>query len=169
MRRLKFILPFAAAALTLAIVTAASARPAHQAAAAKSQAVSCHGKLKIAMVTPLTGGAGFLGNEQLSWAKYAVKTLPRKYGFNISLVSGDTPVEAGPAPAQALAQKYVADPSVIAILGPSTSGAVAASSAALLRGRARACLRVRHSHVADQVGRWSAERGHGRLLPGGCR
>ena len=132
MRRLKFILPFAAAALTLAIVAAASARPAHQAAAAKSQAVSCHGKLKIASVAPLTGGAGFLGNEQLSWAKYAIKTLPRKYGFNISLVSGDVPVEAGPAPAQALAQKYIADPSVVAILGPSTSGAVAASSAAFL-------------------------------------
>jgi len=130
MRRLKFILPFAAAALTLAIVTAASARPAHQVTAAKSQKVSCHGKLKIAMVTPLTGGAGFLGNEQLSWAKYAIKTLPRKYGFNISLVTGDTPVEAGGAPAQALAQKYIADPSVVAILGPSTSGAVAASSAA---------------------------------------
>ena len=75
MRRLKFILPFAAAALTLAIVAAASARPAHQVAAAKSQAVNCHGKLKIAMPTPLTGGAGFLGNEQLSWAKYAFKTL----------------------------------------------------------------------------------------------
>ena len=130
MRRLKFILPFAAAALTLAIVAAASARPAHQVAAAKSQAVNCHGKLKLAMPTPLTGGAGFLGNEQLSWAKYAVKTLPRKYGFNISLVTGDTPVEQGGAPAQALAQKFIADPSVIAILGPSTSGGVAASSAA---------------------------------------
>src|SRR5262249_25104432 len=130
MRKLKFILPFAAAALTLAIVTAASARPAHHFAAAKSQKVSCHAKLKIAMVTPLTGGAGFLGNEQLSWAKYAIKTLPRKYGFNISLVTGDTPVEAGGAPAQALAQKYIADPSVVAILGPPTSGGGAASSAA---------------------------------------
>ena len=130
MRRLKFILPFAAAALTLAIVTAASARPAHHSATTRSQKISCHGKLKFAMLTPLTGGAGFLGNEQLSWAKYAISTLPKKYGFNISLVTGDTPVEAGPATSQALAQKFVADPSVVAILGPSTSGSVAATSAA---------------------------------------
>ena len=128
MRRLKFILPFAAAALTLAVVAAASARPAHQVAAAKSQVVNCHGKLKIAMPTPLTGGAGFLGNEQLSWAKYAVKTLAPKYGLKITLVTGDTPVEQGAAPAQTLAQKFVADKAVVAVIGPSTSGAVAASS-----------------------------------------
>ena len=35
---------------------------------------------------------------------------------------------AGRAPAQALAQKFVGDKSVVAILGPSTSGAVAAST-----------------------------------------
>src|SRR5439155_17181775 len=43
-------------------------------------------------------------------------------------VTGDTPVEQGPAPAQTLAQKYVGDKSVLVILGPSTSGAVAAST-----------------------------------------
>src|SRR5439155_25342598 len=44
------------------------------------------------------------------------------------LRSGDKPVDQGPAPAQPLAQKFVADKRVVAILGPSTSGAVAASS-----------------------------------------
>jgi branched-chain amino acid transport system substrate-binding protein len=130
MRRLRFILPIAAAALTLAIVAAASARPSHTHSAAAAQVVNCKSPLKIAMVTPLTGGAGFLGNEQLSWAKYAVKTLQKRYGLKIQLLTGDTPVEQGPAPAQALAQKFIADPRVVAILGPSTSGAVAASSAA---------------------------------------
>ena len=77
---------------------------------------------------PFTGGAGFLGNEQLSWAKYAVKTLAPKYGLKIKLVTGDTPVEQGPAAAQTVAQKFVADKSVVAVIGPSTSGAVAASS-----------------------------------------
>jgi branched-chain amino acid transport system substrate-binding protein len=84
--------------------------------------------MKIAMVTPLTGGAGFLGTEQLSWAKYAVKTLAPKMGLKIRLVTGDTPVEQGPAPAQTLAQKFVNDQAVVAVIGPSTSGAVAASS-----------------------------------------
>jgi len=96
--------------------------------ATASAALSCKSTLKIGFVTPLTGGAGFLGQEQLSWAKYAVKTLAKPLGLKITLVPGDTPVEQGPAPAQALAQKFVADPKVVAILGPSTSGAVAASS-----------------------------------------
>jgi branched-chain amino acid transport system substrate-binding protein len=94
------------------------------------QAVSCKSTLKIGMVAPFTGGAGFLGNEQLSWVKYAVKTLPKRYGLKIKLITGDTPVEAGPAPAQTIAQKYVADKTVVAVIGPSTSGAVAASSQA---------------------------------------
>lgn len=111
-----------------ALAATAGAGSAGNEAAASSQAVSCKSTLKIAMVTPLTGGAGFLGTEQLSWAKYAVKTLAPKLGLKVRLLQGDTPVEQGPAPAQTLAQKYVADQSVVAIIGPSTSGAVVASS-----------------------------------------
>jgi branched-chain amino acid transport system substrate-binding protein len=103
----------------------ASAAPA---AAGKASAISCTSPMKIALVTPLTGGAGFLGNEQLSWAKYAVKRLAPGLGLKIQLVTGDTPVEQGAAPAQSLAQKYVADARTVGIIGPSTSGAVAASS-----------------------------------------
>jgi branched-chain amino acid transport system substrate-binding protein len=129
MRKYRLILPLTAAALALAAATAAFARPSHTTAAAgKSQAISCKSNLKLAIVTPLTGGAAFLGNEQLSWAKYAVKSLAPKMGLKVRLVTGDTPVEQGPAPAQSLAQKYVADKSVVAVVGPATSGAVAASS-----------------------------------------
>ncbi len=111
-----------------ALAATAGAGSAGTQGAAGSQALSCKSTLKIAMVTPLTGGAGFLGTEQLSWAKYAVKTLAPKLGLKIRLLAGDTPVEQGPAPAQTLAQKYVADQSVVAVIGPSTSGAVVASS-----------------------------------------
>src|SRR6202171_1808482 len=120
MKKLKCFLPLALLAAGLAATTVASARSA--------AGLSCKSTLKIAMVTPLTGGAGFLGQEQGSWAKYAVATLPQTLGLKVQLVLGDTPVEQGPAPAQALAQKYVADKSVVVVLGPSTSGAVAASS-----------------------------------------
>ena len=116
-----------ASAVTVAAALASTAG-ASSTAATRSQGISCGSTLKIAMVAPFTGGAGFLGNEQLSWAKYAVKTLAPKYGLKISLVTGDTPVEQGPAPAQTLAQKFVADKSVVAVIGPSTSGAVAAST-----------------------------------------
>jgi len=114
----------------VAIVAAAlaSTAGAGSTVAAKTQALSCKSTLKIAVVTPLTGGGGFIGNEQLSWAKYAVKTLAPKYGLKIKLLAGDTPFEAGPAPTVTLAQKYVADKSVVAIIGPAASGHVAASS-----------------------------------------
>jgi branched-chain amino acid transport system substrate-binding protein len=111
-----------------AVTTAALAKPSAKASASAAQAVNCSSTMKIAFLTPVTGGAGFLGTEQLSWAKYAVKTLAPALGLKIQLVVGDTPVEQGAAIAQTLAQKYVADNKVVGILGPSTSGAVAAAS-----------------------------------------
>ena len=117
-------------ALVVAVgaTAAAVAKPSAKASATATQAISCKSTLTLPFVTPVTGGAGFIGQEQVTWAKYAVKTLASTYGLKIKLVVGDTPVEQGPAPAQALAQKYIADKSVVAILGPSTSSAVAASS-----------------------------------------
>ena len=128
MRRIKFVLPLAAAALTLAVVAAASARPDRTAAPAKAQRINCSGPLKFGFVTPLTGAAGFLGNEQMSWAKLAIKQLAPAMHLKVTIVPFDTPVEQGPAPATAAAQKFVADQSVVEVIGPSTSGAVAASS-----------------------------------------
>ncbi len=128
MRRLRFILPLAAAAIALAVVAAASARPYRTTAPASAAKLSCSGPMKIGFVSPITGGAGFLGTEQLTWAKLAVKQIARTLGLKVTLVTFDTPVEQGPAPAQAAAQKFVADPKVVAVIGPATSGAVAASS-----------------------------------------
>jgi len=130
MRRLKFILPFAAAAMALAVVAAASARPVGTAAASKAQAISCSGPLQIGFATPVTGGAGFLGTEQSSWAKLAVKRIAPALGLKVTLVIGDTPVEQGPAVAQTVAQKFISTKNMVGVIGPSTSGAVAASSQA---------------------------------------
>ena len=106
----------------------ASTAGAGSTTAAKTEAVSCKNTLRIGFTAPFTGGAGFLGNEQLSWAKYAVKTLAPKYGLKIQIITGDTPVEQGPAIAQTIAQKFISDQKVVAVLGPSTSGNAAASS-----------------------------------------
>src|SRR5947208_16050782 len=117
-RRTRLVATAAAAvvASALAATATATAAPAGHAAAGQN----CKSTLKIAFVTPLTGGAAFLGNEQLSWAKYAVKTLAPRYRLKITLVPGDTPVEQGRAPAQSLAHNCVDDKRVVAILGPST-------------------------------------------------
>src|SRR3954453_13697036 len=117
-----------ALAVLATTVVAASAQGRPKIAAASVASVSCKSTITLPLVTPVTGGAGFLGAEQGSWAKYAVKTLAKPLGLKVKFVLGDTPVEQGPAPAQALAQKYVGDKSVVVVLGPSTSGAVAASS-----------------------------------------
>jgi branched-chain amino acid transport system substrate-binding protein len=124
---MKKAIGLALAVLTMSVV-AASAQGSNRIAAVSAASVSCKSTITLPLVTPVTGGAGFLGAEQGSWAKYAVKTLAKPLGLKVKLVLGDTPVEQGPAPAQALAQKYVADKSVLVVLGPSTSGAVAASS-----------------------------------------
>jgi branched-chain amino acid transport system substrate-binding protein len=109
-------------------VVAASAQGSPSVAAKSAAGYSCSKTITLPLVTPITGGAGFLGTEQASWAKLAVKQLAPKLHLKVKFVTGDTPVEQGATPAQSLAQKYVADKSVLMILGPSTSGAVAVSS-----------------------------------------
>src|SRR5256714_8387443 len=103
-------------------VVAANAQGSQTASARSLASFNCSKTITLPFITPLTGGAGFLGAEQASWAKFAVKTLAPQMGLKVKLSLGDTPVEAGPAPALALAQKYIADKSVLGILGPSTSG-----------------------------------------------
>lgn len=118
-----------ALAVLATTVVAASAQGSPKVVQVATAGVNCKSTITLPLVTPVTGGAGFLGAEQGSWAKYAVKTLAPKLGLKVKFVLGDTPVEQGAAVAQTLAQKYVGDKSVLVVLGPSTSGAVAASSA----------------------------------------
>src|SRR3954469_8523985 len=118
-----------ALAILATSVVAASAQGSQTAAARLAAGqFNCSKTITLPLVTPVTGGAGFLGAEQGSWAKLAVQQLPSFYHLKVKFARGDTPVEQGPAPAQSLAQKYVADKSVLIVLGPSTSGSVAASS-----------------------------------------
>jgi branched-chain amino acid transport system substrate-binding protein len=120
--------------LALATVVAAalaSTAGAGSSTVARSQAVNCNGTLKIGIITPLTGGASFLGQEQLSWTRYALSTLTKPLGLKVQLVRGDTPVEKGPGEGLVVAQKMIADPQLVAVIGPATSGAVASASKAL--------------------------------------
>ncbi|MSO95629.1 MAG: hypothetical protein EXQ81_07530 [Thermoleophilia bacterium] len=117
-----------ALALTIA-VTAALASTVGSASAA-SQAISCKKTLKIGFISPLTGGAGFLGEQQVSWVDLAVKQLTPA-GLKIKVVRVDTPVEKGASEGLIAAQKLIADPTVVAVIGPATSGAVAAATQAM--------------------------------------
>jgi branched-chain amino acid transport system substrate-binding protein len=132
-------------------VVAASAQGSTKVAVTAAAGVNCKSTITLPLVTPVTGGAGFLGAEQGSWAKYAVKTLAPKLGLKVKFVLGDTPVEQGAAVAQTLAQKYVGDKSVLAILGPSTSGAVAASSTTYFQAKI--------AHISPSATRTSLTKG----------
>jgi len=120
----------AGGALALALLvaaiatTTAPANPSGKASTATA-AVSCS-KVKLAILTPLTGDAGFLGQEQLTWAKYAVKSLAPAMGLKgVTLLEGDGQLD--PALYSSLTQKYVSDSSVMALIGPATSGGAAAA------------------------------------------
>ena len=151
--------------LALAVLATSVIAPARRAARPRRPALlasfNCSKTITLPFVTPLTGGAGFLGAEQMSWAKYAVKTLAPGLGLKVKLVGGDTPIEQGPAPAQTLAQKYIGDPSVLAVLGPSTSGSAVASTQGVLRSEDRSHLAVCDADDADEER--SAARSKGRL------
>ena len=116
---------------TIVAAALASTAGAGSSGVARTQAVNCNGTLKIGIITPLTGGAGFLGQEQLSWTRYAVATLAKPLGLKVQVVLGDTPVEKGPGEGLVVAQKMIADSRLVAVIGPATSGAAASASNAL--------------------------------------
>ena len=64
-----------ALAVLMTSVVAASAQGAHKVATKVVAGFNCNSTITLPLVTPVTGGAGFLGAEQGSWAKYAVKRL----------------------------------------------------------------------------------------------
>jgi branched-chain amino acid transport system substrate-binding protein len=109
-----------------ALASTAGAGSSSVATSNAAQAASCKGTIKIGIITPLTGDAGFLGQEQLSWAKLAVKRLAPQLGLKVQLLQGDMQLDN--ALAASLAQRYLADPQVMAVLGPATSGAAGATS-----------------------------------------
>jgi branched-chain amino acid transport system substrate-binding protein len=132
MRKAKSFPLLAAVTAATALAATVTAAPAG-AAPQRASAINCSGTLDLGLLTPLTGGAGFIGQEQLSWAKLAVKTLPKTMGLKVKLVRGDAPVEQGPSAAQTVAQKFISDKNMVAVIGGSTSGSVAATSKAFNR------------------------------------
>jgi branched-chain amino acid transport system substrate-binding protein len=122
--------------LVLALATIVAAALASTAGAGSSgvertQAINCKGTLKIGIITPLTGGGGPIGQQQLSWAKLAVKLVAPQLKLKVRLLTGDTPVEKGPGEALTVAQKFISDKNLVAVIGPATSGGAASASGAL--------------------------------------
>jgi branched-chain amino acid transport system substrate-binding protein len=108
----------AALAVLAGSIVAVTGEGGEKVAQAYMAGFNCKRTFDLPFLAPLAGDADPLGQEQASWARYAVQTLAPRYGLKVKLLLADT---LGPEPALALARRYIADKNVVAILGPSTS------------------------------------------------
>ncbi|MCB8945778.1 MAG: branched-chain amino acid ABC transporter substrate-binding protein [Ardenticatenaceae bacterium] len=75
--------------------------------------------IKIGFLGPLTGGAAFIGQEQLGFAKVVVDIFNEEHGLSIEIVEGDT--EINPDTGKIVAEQFAADPDIIGVVGPAGS------------------------------------------------
>jgi branched-chain amino acid transport system substrate-binding protein len=106
----------------VAVVTAAVANPAAQATPA--QVAACT-NVSLGFLGPLTGPAGFLGQEQLSWLRFGVQKFNKAEGTRFKGALGDTQLKAPVA--RTVARRFVGDRGVMAVIGGSESQAVRVS------------------------------------------
>jgi branched-chain amino acid transport system substrate-binding protein len=115
-----------AAALAVAscavVATVALANPAGQATPA--QVATCT-NVSLGFLGPLTGVAGFLGQEQLSWLRFGVQKYNRERGTRFRVVEGDTQLKAPVA--RTVARRFVGDRRIMTVIGGSESQAVRVS------------------------------------------
>ena len=107
--------------LLAAAVIATSALAKSEAAATPAQLASCT-NVSLGFLGPLTGPAGFLGQEQISWLRFGVQKYNRASGTRFKVAPGDTELKAPVA--RTVARRFVADRKIMAIIGPSESQAV---------------------------------------------
>lgn len=113
----------AIAVLAFAVVgTAAVAKTGGTAAPA--QIATCT-NVSLGFLGPLTGPAGFLGQEQLSWLRFGVQKYNKSKGTRFKTVNGDTQLKAPVA--RTVARRFIGDRKIMAVIGGSESQAVRVS------------------------------------------
>jgi len=113
----------AIAVFAFAVVgTAAVAKTGETASAA--QVAACT-NVSLGFLGPLTGPAGFLGQEQLSWLRFGVQKYNKAEGTRFKVALGDTQLKAPVA--RTVARRFVSDRGVMTVIGGSESQAVRVS------------------------------------------
>ncbi len=84
-------------------------------------------EIKVAFLGPLTGGAGFLGTEQLAFARLAIEDFNKSNEghYHATLVEEDTDIT--PDKAVPVAERVIADTTILGVIGPAGSGQVEAT------------------------------------------
>lgn len=115
-----------ALALVAAVVAATSAIAKTDGnAVARAADADCRAA-SLGIATPLTGPAAFLGQEQLSWAQYAVAVYNKQNKTNFKIVQGDTQLSASLA--RTVGRQFVSNKAILGVIGPATSQAVISSA-----------------------------------------
>lgn len=109
-----------ASATVVAAAVAKTAVPA-----APSQIAECT-DVSIGALAPLTGPVAFLGQEQLSWEKFAVSEYNRTNGTKFAIVEGDDQLQ--PARSRTIARQFVSNEAIMAVVGAAGSQNVIASA-----------------------------------------
>jgi branched-chain amino acid transport system substrate-binding protein len=113
-------------ALVAATVAAtAVARPAETNGAAGADAINCRAA-SLGFAGPLTGPAAFLGQEQLSWSRFAAAQFNKQFKTSFKIVQGDTQLSASLA--RTVGRQFVSNGNILGVIGPSTSQAVISSA-----------------------------------------
>jgi branched-chain amino acid transport system substrate-binding protein len=93
--------------------------------AAPTQLAACT-NVSLGVMAPLTGPAAFLGQEQLSWARFAVSQYNRANRTRFKVALGDSQLSASLA--RTVGRRFVANDDIMAVVGGSTSQSVISSA-----------------------------------------
>jgi branched-chain amino acid transport system substrate-binding protein len=85
----------------------------------------------VGVIFPITGDAASIGEEQLSWAQFALSRYNEENGTNYQLEEGDSQLD--PAQASTLAQRFVDNDSIMGVVGPAGSQEVEAAGPVFTR------------------------------------
>ena len=108
---------------TLAVVGAGCGGDDSDSSASDTTTASGEGcDASIGVLTVLTGAAGPQGREMLHWAQLAVDQFNEENGTDIKVVEGDDQLD--PAQAATIAQQWVSDDKIVAVVGPESDSTV---------------------------------------------
>jgi len=119
----KGLIASALAVLAAAVVVSAAVANTSS-TAAPAQLATCT-NVSLGFLGPLTGPAGFLGQEQLSWLQFGVQKYNKANGTKFAVVQGDTQLKAPVA--LTVARRLAANKKIMAVIGGSESQAVRVS------------------------------------------
>jgi branched-chain amino acid transport system substrate-binding protein len=73
----------------------------------------------IGLMAPITGDAAPLGEEQRDWGKFGLDQFNKDNGTKLKMVEGDTQLDPGQA--STVAQQFVSNDAILAVVGPAGS------------------------------------------------